>query len=396
MEISPLGQGLSFLQYLREEGKIHQESSSILTSQPANSSELASSPSVTSSYDLSFSYEYAVRMRMELGTQPAGSQEAMPREIEESHEDRHGDRVSRRTARKGVKRALKHLAQEVDRALHQFVKENHDLLDEDLRNEIVALGREFRHDLRDAFHSGFSGRRADMEAVSQGAQQAFANLIGGLQELASRVSGEEVVPPEQPVDPDGTVPAEGTVAPSEVAETATGNIASAVETTGTISYTETRTGQVETVTSTGGSSFVSSATYKVAVAVQVSFSTSFSYSNENVEGQDLFGRLGHILAEFQDSLAELLVGGEQGEFDVDGFLTGLREALDKLANDLQGLIGEDPTSAEGDSLTVPPVHPPVESTPPAQPELPAEPQVVPYDPVLPVGRETAEQLELTA
>jgi hypothetical protein len=377
MQVSSLFQYQSILQYLQAQSYTRQEDSAVQAGEQLDSVEPAVSRSVTSSYDLSFSYEYAVRMRMESSAQLAEDRESTPPGTERPHDDHHGGRVSRRAWHKGTMQVLKTLDREVERALRQFVKENHDLLDEDTRHDIKELRRYFRHDLMSAFRSGFTGHRFDLGSVSQGIQQAFENLIGGLEAIAGELRGEEADQAQQLQAAALPAPGEGIIIPTEI-----GGAASAMDTQGAISPSEAQAAQAETSTRVDGGSVVRSATYRVVVAVQVSFSASISYVTDGAEGigQGFSGRLGNILSGFSDSLAGLLRSADEGEIDIAGFLSDLGLALDKLAEDLQGLIDENPGLPDDD-------------TPQA---LPPQPQVIPYDPVVSEHQDTTDRLELIA
>lgn len=377
MQVSSLFQYQSILQYLQALSYTSQESPAVQADEQLDSTEPAVSQSVTSSYDLSFSYEYAVRMRMESSAQLAEDRESMPPGIERPREDHHGARVSRRPWHKGAMHVLKTLDREVERALRQFVKENHDLLDEDVRHDIKELRRDFRHDLMSAFRSGFTGHRLDLGSVSQGIQQAFANLISGLETIAAELRGEEADQAQQLQASALPAPGEGITIPTEI-----GGAASAMNTQGAISHSEAQAAQAETSTRIDGGSIVRNATYRVAIAVQVSFSASISIVTDGAEGigQGLSSRLGNILSGFSDSLAGLLRSVNGSEIDVAGFLSDLGLALDRLAEDLQGLIDENPGLPEDDTPQ----------------DLPLQPQVIPYDPVVPEHQDTTDRLELIA
>ncbi len=377
MQVSSLFQYQSILQYLQAQSYPRQESAAVQAGEQLDSAEPAVSQSASNSYDLSFSYEYAVRMRMESSAQLAEDREAMRTGAEQAPNGHHGARVSRRAWHRGTMQVLKTLDREVERALRQFVKENHDLLDKDVRHDIKELRRDFRHDLMSAFRSGFTGHRLDLRSVSQGIQQAFANLVDGLETIAAQLRGEEADPAQQIQASALPAPGEGIIIPTEI-----GGAASAMNTQGAISHSEAQAAQAETSTRVEGDTIVRSVTYSVVVAVQVSFSASFSFATDNAEGigQGLSGRFGNVLSGFSDNLAGLFRSVAEGEIDVAGFLSDLGLALDRLADDLQGLIDENPGLPEDDTPQAPP----------------PQPQVLPYDPVVPEHRDTRGRLELTA
>jgi hypothetical protein len=377
MQVSSLFQYQSILQYLQAQSYASQKSPAVQAGEQLDSAEPAARQSATSSYDLSFSYEYAVRIQMESSAQLAEDRESMPPEIEDPRSGHHGRRVSRRAWHKGPTQVLKTLDKEVERALRQFVKENHDLLDEDIRHDIKELRRDFRHDLMSAFRSGFTGHRLDLGSVSQGIQQAFANLIGGLETIAGELHGEEVDQAQQIQASALPAPGEGIIIPTEI-----GGTASAMDTQGAISQSEAQAAQAETSTCIDGGSFVRSATYRVVAAVQVSFSASISIVTDSADGvgQRLSGRLGNLLSGFSENLADLLRSADESESNIAGFLSDLGLALDRLAEDLQGLIDENPGLPEDDTPQ----------------DLPLQPQVIPYDPVVSEHQNTTDRLELIA
>lgn len=149
--------------------------------------------SVTATWQWSVSMQISLRISTGAAATETPATPAPAPAVEEGHEGRHG--------RAHVAQSLRQLARAVRHELRAIVRDNPDM-DPAVRDELRQIGKQFRDDLRAAFHDAGRGHDFDPSRLLSGVQEALLGLADRLGALI----GEEEVPPTELAPPAETPP----------------------------------------------------------------------------------------------------------------------------------------------------------------------------------------------